>query len=242
MLIRAQFVRLKLTRTANEVKSHRSVKGATKATRVSAIPTIQVPWKYTPLLFWQENTEGNKPSSDIAAMTSGWGSVPRSTTSGSKESSPMDTSQLAHNKPCCSKAISKDVADMPVVNGTMATSAICASPEKTEAPSNVPISARGMLLEGFEALDAMQQTSSNPMKPKKSAAVAWKTPAAPWGAKVSIEENRLPVQHARPAMIMKATRNTLQRVNPLITTLPMSMPVAMMTVHNRVIPAAMGSK
>mmetsp|Transcript_17800 Transcript_17800/g.47425 ORF Transcript_17800/g.47425 Transcript_17800/m.47425 type:complete len:179 (+) Transcript_17800:741-1277(+) len=178
----------------------------------------------------------------MAATSSGCGMMLSSTTSGSREISPTATIHFAHAQPCALKPSSKDAVLMPEWYGTIAASAIWASPERIAAPINVPINARGIVLEGFLALEAMQQTSSKPIKPKNSEAVDLRTPVAPWGTNLSEDSNMLPVQQEKPPTVMNATKEILATVKALTTSLPMSMPPATTAVHNKVMPAAMGSK
>mmetsp|Transcript_2158 Transcript_2158/g.6434 ORF Transcript_2158/g.6434 Transcript_2158/m.6434 type:complete len:273 (+) Transcript_2158:831-1649(+) len=235
------FVKLKLSSTPIEMTSHRTENGTHAASMLSSAPTMMVPRRYTPRVLLR-NTEGNNPSSDIAAVSSGCGRMLRSTTKGSNANSATLTSHLAHCQPCCPNACGKAMLVIDSVHGTIAASANCAVPDRIAAPSKVPASALGMVFAGSFAFEAMQQTSSKPMKPKNKTDVADTMPAAPVGANVAADWNMLPVHSERPAMMRKSTVQILAAVKVLMTNLPMSVPRATTTAHKAVMAPASGSK
>mmetsp|Transcript_58069 Transcript_58069/g.168517 ORF Transcript_58069/g.168517 Transcript_58069/m.168517 type:complete len:227 (+) Transcript_58069:111-791(+) len=224
-----------------EIKSHKTKKGTKQLMSPSASPMTAHPWAYAPV-FWFcfPKREGSSPSVDMAAKSSGCARMLSNTTKGNNASSPHRTSHAPQRRPPSSKAWAKP-ALAPDSWGPAAQSANCAKPESSAVNSSVPMRARGIVFVGFLALEAMQHTSSKPMKPKKSCEVVASTAGAPRGKKVAVDWNMFPVQSEKPAPIMKRTKTTLSAVMRLMTTLLQSMPRAINAEHRSTMTPARGS-
>mmetsp|Transcript_29057 Transcript_29057/g.69205 ORF Transcript_29057/g.69205 Transcript_29057/m.69205 type:complete len:241 (+) Transcript_29057:553-1275(+) len=240
MLTRAALLRLKLSSTPRLITSQSTLKGQASASAVRATRPVRAkPQVKTPFLDWRRKTEGISLSVDIAADTSGCGRMLSSTTNGKRISSPIRTMLAEAVQPFAAKASPKSV-DCP--GGAFIEMASCAVKEITAAPPRVPIRAIGMTLEAFLAWEDRQQTSSKPMKPKKSRVVALRMPFMPSGAKVSPDSKMLVEAPAKPRMTIKATSATFAKVMTFTTVLLRDKPPMSSSVQPAVSKAPARSK
>mmetsp|Transcript_24865 Transcript_24865/g.45038 ORF Transcript_24865/g.45038 Transcript_24865/m.45038 type:complete len:272 (-) Transcript_24865:393-1208(-) len=244
--MRAALLKLKPSRTPKLMISQRILNGTAKAIAVRMTPEIAVPLTKAPFLLCLRKIDGSSESRDIAAVTSGCGRMERSTTRGNKMSSPMFTRLPAQAKPLDVKADRKSmfspVFSIKAAGSTIEAKDNCAKVEINAAPARVPSRALGIVFAGSLALEARQQTSSNPMKPKNNFVVPSMVPATPCGKKTSADAKTLCDATLSPAITMKAIKATFANVIALITGLPTAVPAITTSTQRSTRPAAATSK
>mmetsp|Transcript_20923 Transcript_20923/g.43647 ORF Transcript_20923/g.43647 Transcript_20923/m.43647 type:complete len:241 (-) Transcript_20923:664-1386(-) len=217
MLIKEALLRLKLSKTPKLITFHKMLTGQANAKATRAINPVNAnPQTKVPSLLCLRNMDGISLSVAIVAETSGWGKMLKSTTSGSRISSPKHTIHETTVQPLSAKAVPKSL-DLP--GSEIKEMANCAVKDTTAAMPNVPMSANGMVRDAFLALEDKQQTSSKPMKPKKSSVVALTTPEIPPGAKTSPDSKIFCEAPRKPQITMKITRRTFIKVMRFTTAL-----------------------
>mmetsp|Transcript_47822 Transcript_47822/g.111948 ORF Transcript_47822/g.111948 Transcript_47822/m.111948 type:complete len:227 (+) Transcript_47822:97-777(+) len=201
MLISAALLRLKLSSTPRLITSQRTLKGQKVASPVSAMSPVRANPQVKLPVRWdcRAKMEGKSLSRAIGADTSGCGRMDSRTTRGRRINSPIREIHAATAKSFFSKTCGKSVATPGAAFRHKASWAVT---DMTAAPASVPMRANGMVLAGLRACDARQQTSSNPMKPKKRRVVALMIPDNPPGMKASLDSTMSISGDTKPIVTM----------------------------------------